>query len=59
MTIDLNRIKGVIEAISAFVVAVLLIGSLFKATGHPLPYVPALDPLQLCYLCGASYLARK
>lgn len=61
--ININQIIGQIQSLAimivGFIIALLLFSTSLKAIGHAIPYVPAMDPTPLAYLCGAFYLYRK
>ena len=60
--IDLNQIASALQhlavTIIGFVLAIIMLGTVMRATGHALPYLPAIDATQLAYLCGAFWLYR-
>lgn len=39
--------------------AAAIIGTAARATGHPVPYLPIVDHVQLVAICGALYLWCK
>jgi hypothetical protein len=57
-TAILNQITHFFKMAIGIVVLVLLAGTAARAARLGLPWLPALDPMQMAYLAGAWWLVR-
>jgi hypothetical protein len=59
---DFSVIVGYVKELAMLVVslalALLLLGATMRATGHPIPYIPVMEPTPLAYLMGCYWLYR-
>lgn len=54
----LNQILSVIKLIVGVVILLLLAGTAARAARLGVPWLPAMDPVQMAYLAGAWWLVR-
>ena len=59
LTQIINQVRDIIVLVVGFVLALFLLATAFRSFGHPIPYIAAMDPTSLAYLCGAYWLYRR
>ena len=57
--ISVAQVFNLIRLVVGYALLLLVAAAVAQAFGAHLPYIPAVDPIRLCYICGAWWLACK